>query len=89
MRKLLVTFAIVATLGFSANAQFQSNTQSDGFFSSTTPSDGYRTETGSGEVPALALPFRNSDANQPAPIGSGLLLLAGMGLAYAAKRKND
>ena len=87
MRKLLVTFAIVATLGFSANAQFQSNTQSDGFFSSTTPSDGYRAETGSEELPLL--PFRNSDANQPAPIGSGLLLLAGMGLAYAIKRKNN
>lgn len=84
MRKLLVTFAIVATLGFSANAQFQSNTQSDGFFSSTTPSDGYRAEEA---LPAL--PFRNSEANQPAPIGSGLLLLAGMGLAYAAKRKNN
>ena len=87
MRKLLVTFAIVATLGFSANAQFQSNTQSDGFFSSTTPSDGYRAETGSEALPAL--PFRNGDANQPAPIGSGLLLLAGMGLAYAIKRKNN
>ena len=88
MRKLLVTFAIVATLGFSANAQFQSNTQSDGFFSSTTPSDGYRTETGSGEL-LPTLPFRNGTGDNAAPIGSGLLLLAGMGLAYAAKRKND
>lgn len=86
MKKLLVTLSIVATLGFSANAQFQSNTQSDGFFSYSTPSEQYRDGISSG-IPGLPITGQYDD--QPAPVGSGLLLLAGMGLVYAMRRKNN
>lgn len=87
MKKLIITLSIVAALGLGANAQIQNNTQNDGFFSSSMPSDGYRATTGSEELPLL--PIRNSTANQDAPIGGGLLLLAGMGVAYALRRKNN
>ncbi|MBQ8760887.1 MAG: hypothetical protein IJZ06_05645 [Bacteroidales bacterium] len=90
MKKLLVTLSIVATLGFSANAQFQSNTQNDGFFSYSTPSGQYRDGTSSGNFPVLPMTGVYGDqAGNPAPVGSGLVLLAGMGLAYAMRRKNN
>ena len=84
MKKLLVTFAIVMTLGLGANAQ------SDGFFTSTY-GDYNRTESNQSELSQITpkLPGFDSNANESAPVGSGLLLLAGMGLAYAIKRKNN
>lgn len=80
MKKLLATFAIVMTLGLGANAQ------SDGFFASSYNEYG-RTEPNQLVLPEL--PGFAATSDQPAPLGSGLLLLAGMGLAYAAKRKNN
>ncbi|MBQ8759847.1 MAG: hypothetical protein IJZ06_00295 [Bacteroidales bacterium] len=84
MKKLLATFAIVITLGLGANAQ------SDGFFTSTY-SDYSRTESNQSGISGITprLPEFGSTSNEPAPIGSGLLLLAGMGVAYALKKKNN
>ena len=81
MKKFLVTLSIVMALGFSANAQ------SDGFFSYST---GDENRTDLGTMPTL--PGRNLTENQnadPTPVGSGLLILAGLGVAYAARRKNN
>lgn len=75
MKKFLVTFAIVMTIGLGANAQ------SDGFFTSTYNEHGRETGVISETTPQLP--------KFDAPVGSGLLLLAGMSLAYAVKRKKD
>lgn len=91
MKKILLTLTIVATLGLSANAQFYSNTntQNDGFFSSSVPGGQYRDGTSGDEI-FPALPGMGVYGDQNAvPVGSGLLLLAGMGIAYALRRKND
>ena len=82
MKKILVTLSIVITLGFGANAQ----TQSDGFFSYSTTEDNRE-----GETVFPTLPGRGLDGDQDAnaPLGSGLLILAGLGVAYAARRKNS
>ena len=48
---------------------------------------GYRNNTGE-DLPLL--PMRGEIVNKSAPLGSGLLILAGLGAAYAMrKRKND
>ena len=80
MKKFLVTLSIVITLGFGANAQ----TKSDGFFSYSTGEDNRE-----GETVFPALPGRGLEGDQDAPLGSGLLILAGLGVAYAARRKNS
>ena len=81
MKKVLVTLSLVLTLGLGASAQ------SDAFFSYSDVETPNRTGTESGAMPGL--PMRNQSADQTAPLGSGLLLLAGMGAAYALRRKND
>ena len=92
MKKFLITISIIAALGLSVNAQdyYQYSGSSDGFFSSNSMAPGYRENTGTG-LPLL--PMRGQEFDQfanPAPVGSGLLILAGLGAAYAMrKRKND
>lgn len=82
MKKYIIT--LVLALGFSMGL----NAQSDGFFSSSN--NGYRNadiESQFSGVPALV--GHTLESNQSAPLGSGMLLLAGMGLGYAALRKKD
>lgn len=73
---------MVITLGLGANAQ------SDGFFTSTY-NEYSRTKSNQSEISGITprLPEFGATTNTDAPVGSGLLLLAGMGLAYAVKRK--
>ncbi len=81
MKKVIITLSIVAALAFNANAQ---NTQSsDGFFSSYTMEDEKRV----GGLPLFPEPGQGQDQN--APVGSGLLVLAGLGIAYAMKSRKD
>ena len=77
MKKIIATIAIISSLSFSANAQ------SDGFFNNRSLLD-YRDENYT-ELPRI--PDHGLTTNQNAPLGSGLLLLAGMGLAYGVRRK--
>ena len=58
------------------------NAQSDAFF--TQNFSDYRSAE---DVETPRLPAHELMSNQDAPIGTGLLLLAGMGLGYAALRK--
>lgn len=81
MKKVLVTLSLVLTLGLGASAQ------SDAFFSYSDVETPNRTGTELGATPGL--PMRGQNTDQTAPLGSGLLLLAGMGAAYALRRKND
>lgn len=76
MKKLLVTISMVVALSFNLNAQ------SDSFFS-------YSDVDNRDEMAVVpGMPPRGSDVNNPAPIGSGLILLAGMGVAYALRKKD-
>ena len=77
MKKVIATVAIILGLGVGANAQ------SDAFF--TQNFSDYR----SADVETPRLPAHALTSNQDAPVGTGLLLLAGMGLGYAALRKRD
>lgn len=88
MKKYILTIALAIGFGMNLNAQIGQSGKSDSFFSSNKYSE-YREGDGSfGTMPLL--PGHNTlndyDAD-PAPIGSGLLLLAGLGLGYASLRK--
>ena len=79
MKKVLVTISLVLTLGLGASAQ------SDAFFSYSDVNDQNRQSYDLGDMPAL--PMRGQNTDQSAPVGSGLLILAGLGLAYGLKRR--
>ncbi|MBR7176395.1 MAG: hypothetical protein IKD32_03745 [Bacteroidales bacterium] len=85
MKKIILTIAIVLGIGFGVSAQ------SDSFFATTSTYTEYR-ETEWGELPILPNQHNivgDYKAAEDAPVGTGLLLLAGMGLGYAALRKRD
>ena len=84
MKKLALTVAIIYGLGIGVYAQ-------GGLFGYGTVSDeeyyGAGDRTG-GTTPLLSLPNNHGETNdQPAPLGSGALLLIGFGAAYALKNK--
>jgi hypothetical protein len=85
MKRLIIALSFVVALGISANAQNYNyfDAQSDGFFSVNSDNLEYRYSTQT--FPAL--PGQNIYKDQAAPVGSGLLLLAGMGAAYALRKK--
>ena len=77
MKKIILAIALFAAV--SANAQ------SDGFFTSSY--NNYRETTDEwGTMPTMI--GHGYDTDQSAPLGSGLLLLAGMGLAYGIRKKS-
>ena len=83
MKKILFTIAIVLTMVLGANAQ------TDGFFTDGGGDAGYRGVGGGGALPGLpqgSIGEHNND--QPAPVGSGLLILTALGAGYAISRKN-
>ncbi len=84
MKKLTIIITIFLALGVKLNAQ-----KTDGFF--TTNYIEYREENNEwGEMPLLPNEHgTNIDykAYQEAPIGSGLAILAGLGLAYTMRRR--
>lgn len=82
MKRIVLSVALVLTLGLSVNAQ------SDGFFKSTYQDANEEARTGTGTSRALPGVPGFGDEDVDAPLGSGLLLLAGMGAAYALRRKN-
>ena len=86
MKRFLITLSFIVALGISANAQKYSyvDAQSDGFFTPNTEGSG---EYRFGENVFPSVPGQYIYADQPAPVGSGLLLLAGMGAAYALRKR--
>ena len=93
MKKIFLTLIMTAALALGVDAQQQygyyqdQTTQySDGFFSSQSESGfQYRDIDNMPIVPGTGY-----YCDQQAPLGSGLLLLAGLGAAYAVrKRKKD
>ena len=80
MKKLLLTIALVLTIGFGANAQ------RDAFFSwNDADNDMYR-DIDNGIN--FTLPTSHGlDYDNTAPLGSGLLVLTALGAGYAAARR--
>ena len=80
MKKIILTIAIVLGIGFGVNAQ------SDAFFTQSI------SEYRNADEVTPALPYAHDlEYHQPAttPLGSGLLVLAGLGLGYATLRKKS
>lgn len=86
MKKLLLTAMITLMLGLCANAY---PSQGGGLFQRGMVSDeeyygsGHRTN----DPLFPALPAHGQNTNQDAPIGSGIILLAGLGAAYAIRKR--
>ena len=80
MKKVILTIAVILGLGAGVNAQ------SDAFF--TQNFSDYRDVT-SIDASTPRIPDHGLATNQNAPLGTGLLLLTGMGLGYAVLRKKD
>ena len=83
MKKILLTIALTITLGLTATAQFNINT--DSFFNDWEQSD--RLDVGGF---SFVLPSTHGfGVDTPsAPLGSGLLILGALGAGYAvAKRR--
>ena len=81
MKKKILAIALFVALGLSANAQ------SDGFFSSGRYSE-YREDSWAENMPILPVQHGSTyDFAAEAPLGSGLLLLGGMALAYGMRKK--
>ena len=82
MKKIVLTIALVITLGLSASAQ------SDGFFRGG--SDAGSNDRAGGAMPILPsgnVGTVNSDQPATAPLGSGLLVLTALGAGYALAKK--
>ena len=81
MKKKILAIAMFVALGLSANAQ------SDGFFSGGYSE--YREDSWAQNMPILPGQHGTEyDFTAEAPLGSGLLLLGGMALAYGMRKKD-
>ena len=85
MKKILFAIALVMTMGLAASAQ------NDGFFKSSNIENN---RAGSNEIGAItpANPgggIGDYGTDQPAPLGSGLLVLTALGAGYALTRKRN
>ncbi len=89
MKKIILAISLFAAVSFSANAQ------SDGFFTSSYMYEGNREDTGNQDWNMFDFPsiighgYEYDQNADPAPIGSGLLLLGGMALAYGMRKKKE
>ena len=82
MKKILFTIALTITLGLTASAQFNINT--DAFFNDWEQSERLMDGGFSFVLPAS----HGFDEDTPsAPLGSGLLVLTALGAGYALKKK--
>ena len=96
MKKIILTFIFSVTISIGANVIAQSdyqlfNNSNDGFFNTNSDIMTYRSDDNVNVLPAL--PKIGSDCDQsaiPAPVGSGIFLLTGLGISYLTfkKKKN-
>ena len=86
MKKILFAIAIVLTISLAANAQGR-----DGYFSNYSNNDyinrGFDDGDGTGLPTILGGSEVGLEGDQPAPLGSGLLVLTALGAGYAVARK--
>ena len=85
MKKLIISIIFALGLGMSLNAQ------NDGFFTSSYSE--YREDNEWGiDMPLLPGShgyLGDYDCITPVPVGNGVILLAGLGIAYASRRKRN
>ena len=84
MKKLALTVAIVLGLSMASFAE------GGGLFGQGQAVEESSSTIMSGNRLGLpGLPDHNQDTNQPAPLGSGIAVLIGLGAAYAASKKHE
>ena len=87
MKKLAMTLAIVLGLGMASYAN-GGGLFGQGQVAAEEHSTSVMTGTRLGGAPNL--PGHGTEGNQPAPLGSGIAVLIGLGAAYAyAKKRED
>lgn len=96
MKKYILSMIFAVGFGMNLCAQIGQNNsnRSDGFFSSSGYTEYREDVVWEGNMPLLPsthgyLSDFSAAPEEQAPIGSGLLLLAGMGLGYAIKKKKN
>ena len=92
MKKLILTSAII--LGISLTTFADGGLFNRGYNAKNGQANGYiyfnAKTTTSEEVATPLLPPHGSDQDEPAPLGSGIAVLLGLGAAYAvAKKRNE
>lgn len=97
MKKIAITLACLVCLIFSAQAQYftdnDGNRRGGGLFGRGLVSDELYYGAGFGQNSLLidnglpGIPGHDMENDQPAPIGSGVVLLIGLGSAYCLVRK--
>lgn len=80
MKKYII--ALVFALGLVMNL----NAQSDGFFNYSESGESNRSDSW-GTMPTLPSAHGLTDHQDAVPLGSGIVLLAGLALAYGRKRR--
>lgn len=83
MKKILFAIAIVLTIGFSASAQ----SNKDSFVDWESEWGGSRTTGYTPGLPWAAVGINSNVTADPAPLGSGLLVLTALGAGYAVVKK--
>ena len=84
MKKILFTIALTITLGLTASAQFNINT--DAFFNDWEKSERLMEGGFSFVLPAS---HGFGEDTPSAPLGSGLIILTALGAGYALKKKHE
>lgn len=80
MKKIVLTFAVVIGLGLTSFAQ-------GGLFQrGNTPENSQESTSLRGDGPGL--PGHGSQTDEPAPLGSGIVLLTALGAAYGIVKKH-
>jgi hypothetical protein len=88
MKKLIITTAILLGIGLTSFAQGNMFHRNDGNGSSYfAEKSGMR--DGEGGILTPGLPTHGLTENQNAPLGSGIVLLAGLGAAYLVGKKRN
>lgn len=88
MKKIIITLSFVVAMMLNVTAQESGVYSYDGFFSSTE-SSGNRGLGSTSSTPSMPGMNVFGDQDGDVPVGSGLLILAGLGLAYAARRRDN
>ena len=84
MKKLALTIAIVLTMGLSVYAQ-------EGGLLNRGVSFDKQQDKGmmKGDVVSPGVPGHGSDTDEPAPLGSGVAVMLGLGAAYLVGKKRN
>lgn len=96
MKKGIITLAVTLALGMNLHAQnasYTNDSKNDAYFSSNFSE--FRQGTSSSESWINEMPmllghaYETNQSADNAPLGSGLLLLAGLGITYGVRKKHN